>query len=252
MSDERKIYDVPLGTVAAKLISRAFSGWHSMSDDGTYKTTAAIVCNGLKQRILDSFGGEKQIIALPANTPKTALEVFYHTVYKGHSSASNVSIDRRMALFKPAVVWITGPASMSVPTLCALENYITPLPLYAVIRHKATTVLNQEIKTYTASRMHVQNAENTEYVKEDCIAEKLSQLRAKESYLTDIVDDIITETKLGVCSRQRATAVACMLHAMAVQHLCDIDAGAKFRDKRGRQAAFDELAHATKTLLYAT
>ena len=238
---------VPLDAAASNAIATGFSGWHSMADDGTYKTTAAIACNGLKTRIINSFGGGAVLLSPMADS---SLDVFHRTVYKGHSSASNISSDRRMALFKPAVVWITGPAAMSVPTLCALENYITPLPLYAVIRHKATTFLNQELKTFFASKVHNWAAGLGEYVRSDCVAlQRMSITGEQPSYFADIVEDIV---HVKDCPNQRATAVACMLHAMAVQHMCDIDAGAKFRDKRGRQAAFDELTQTAKTLLYAT
>lgn len=249
-------FTIPLDTIRAKTVVKSFIGWHDTADDGSFKTRGAIACNGLKDRILESFSHTKPINYHDSSIHSPSIRLFYQTLYKGQTSSSQMSTDRRMAFFKPAVVWITGPSTQSKPTLCKLDNYIVELPLYNVIKHKATVEVNKAYTTFVATNKFVSDDSDSSTFKiKNSIAELF--LKHKKESITDVVEELIlnfpTDLEEALKTKSKLpVAVACLLHAMAVQHMCDIDAGLKFRDKRGRQAAFDELQSAVNTLLYAT
>lgn len=254
-------YTVNLDSVRAKTIVSGFIGWHDTRDDGSFKTRGAIACNKLKDQILASFTTQssKPINYLDSNSDVTeGQRLFYQTLYKGQSSSSQMGLDRRMALFKPAVIWVTGPSAQAKPTLCKLDKYIVPLPLFDVIKHKATVEVNKAYTTFVATNRYDQSdIDSSTFKKNDSVAQ-LFYDKNKDSF-NDVVLDLVmnftgTEDldKKLKNKKKLPIAVACLLHATAVQHMCDIDAGVKFRDKRGRQAAFDELQSAVNTLLYAT
>ena len=238
-------YKINLDGLRAATIVKSFIGWHETDDNGSFKTKGAVACNALKDQILKSFTHTTPINFYDANMYDERVRLFYQTLYKGQTSSTQMGPDRRMAFFKPAVVWITGPSTQSKPTLCKLDNYIIPLPLYDVIKHKATVEVNKAYTTFVATNRFVSNdLDSSTFKIENSVAELF--LKFNKESITDVVDEI---TKI---QKKLPVAVACLLHAMAVQHMCDIDAGVKFRDKRGRQAAFDELQSAVNTLLYAT
>lgn len=251
-------YKINLDGLRAATIVKSFIGWHETDDNGSFKTKGAVACNALKDQILKSFTHTTPINFYDADMYDERVRLFYQTLYKGQTSSTQIGPDRRMAFFKPAVVWITGPSTQSKPTLCKLDNYIIPLPLYDVIKHKATVEVNKAYTTFVATNRFVSNdLDSSTFKIENSVAELF--LKFNKESITDVVDDLILNfpsnddlKKLLKSKKKLPVAVACLLHAMAVQHMCDIDAGVKFRDKRGRQAAFDELQSAVNTLLYAT
>lgn len=226
---------VSLNQDTANKIVQAFAGWHDQTNDGVFTTRAAIACNKLKKDILDFYGNN--ICPLTDDTNKSK---FYKAVYLGHSNVAN----RRLALFKPAPVWITGPSSQSTPTLCTIDGYLLKLPLYTIIAHKAVVLINAEV----TRQKHI----NTVLNGVDSVA--FSGAMNATCYMIHAKPDLADITTLLHIDQEQSfiIALACLMHATVTQHMCDIDAGIKFRDKRGRQAAFDELHASVNTLLYAT
>ena len=229
---------IQLDSSTATKIANAFIVCHESSNDKIGTTRAAIACNSLKTQILNTYGS--QICAFNDST-KTSL--FYKAVYQGHSNTA----DRRLALFKPAPVWISGSSAQSNPTLCTIDGYLLKLPLYSIIEHKAVTLMNAELKRFKETKLVTYG---TDDVAHSAFLHPKCFITDHSTHINDI-HSIIGEDK-NVISNAFIIALACLMHATVTQHMCDIDAGVKFRDKRGRQAAFDELHASLNTLLYAT
>lgn len=229
---------IQLDRSTADKIVKAFIGWHESSNDKIGTTRAAIACNSLKAQILKAYGS--QICAFNDDTNPS---LFYKAVYQGHSN----SADRRLALFKPAPVWISGSSAQSNPTLCTIDGYLLKLPLYSIIEHKAVTLMNAELKRFKERKLVTYGTDDvahSAFLHPNCF------IKDHSAHINDI-HSLIGEDKDKI-SRAFIIALACLMHATVTQHMCDIDAGVKFRDKRGRQAAFDELHASLNTLLYAT
>ena len=117
-------FTIPLDTIRAKTVVKSFIGWHDTADDGSFKTRGAIACNGLKERIIDSFSHTKPINYHDSSINSPSIRLFYQTLYKGQTSSSQMSTDRRMAFSSPQ--WCGSPGRrLSRNLRCA--NWTTTL-----------------------------------------------------------------------------------------------------------------------------
>jgi hypothetical protein len=224
-----------------------FNGWHLSTSNALHQSTlAAYAVGNMKNRILQPAKIQDRVWhhTMPC---KLGLDKMYLLLLRPNGAVVASNTDRRYAFWKPMVVIIKGPRVNAVPTYCKVKNHYLKRSLYTIILVKVDAYAENMYREHKEEENLREGRDLKSYDRYIPLEKRVEAFgdKANDAKVTEGAAD--NKEK----SLQISNTAANLLLAMRVRHMCDNDAGAEFRDKRGREGAIAELDRACHAYLRA-
>ena len=222
-----------------------FNGWHLSTSNALHQSTlAAYAVGAMKNNILKPAEDQDRVWrhTMPC---EYGLDKMYLLLLRPNGAVVASNTDRRYAFWKPMVVIIKGPRVNAVPTYCKVKNHYLKRSLYTIILVKVDAYAENMYREHKEEENLREGRDPKTY---DPPYKPLEE--TVKQFGVDANKDSPTAESIQE-SLQVSNTAANLLLAMRVRHMCDNDAGAEFRDKRGREGAIAELDRACHAYLRA-
>lgn len=241
-------------------VGRTFCGWYYHSFSGSVRH--AVTAGAFSERLAALIANDPALVEVGANG--TTLAHMFSIISDGRfDKAQSIELngkrglvsERVIPMLVPLTVQVIGPMQSSVLVPCLVVGVASKSAMYRVIEGKVTARL-QSLLTAHVEENRLLAEHRSKYVGDVqrrgasfaavVPAGTFSALVNLEDYVGAY--DAVQRT---LASRQRfAAALGSVMLMSSIQHNADIDAGDRFRDKRGRQAALDEYEAALRNALF--
>jgi hypothetical protein len=242
-------------------LCQQFCGWYYHGFSGTVRH--AVTAGSFTHRISGLVAADPALVNVGTNGSPVAH--MFSVITDGRfdrmqslelNGKRGLVSERVIPLMVPFTIQVIGPTAASVAEPCLVVGVASKTAMYRVIEGKVTGRLNTLLVAYAEEvRLAATNASRYagdvqprpwSFVSTVPTA-KYPALLHCEDYVEAYV--AANPNKSALALRFAAGLGAVMLMS-SIQHNADIDAGDRFRDKRGRQAALDEYEAALKNALF--
>jgi len=221
-----------------------FNGWHLSTSNALHQSTlAAYAVGNMKTKILKPAEDQGRVWrhTMPCEYGRDKM---YLLLLRPNGAVVASNTDRRYAFWKPMVVIIKGPRVNAVPTYCKVKNHYLKRSLYTIILVKVDAYAENMYREHKEEENLGKGRDLKSYDPYIPLEKRVEEFGGKANESGDDADKIQESLKVS-------NTAANLLLAMRVRHMCDNDAGAEFRDKRGREGAIAELDRACHAYLRA-
>jgi hypothetical protein len=241
-------------------LAQTFNGWYYHGFSGAVRQ--AVTAGTFSRRIAALVQADAALVEV--GSEGSALAHMFSVISDGRfDKAQSVELngkrglvsERVIPLLVPFTVNVVGPTASSVMEPCLVVGIASKTAMYRIIEGKVTARLNALLQSYLEERrllshhtekysgdVHTQPHSFVSMVPSTAFASLLS--------LEDFVNAFVSHVAARATQTRFAAALGSVMLMSSIQHNADIDAGDRFRDKRGRQAALDEYEAALRNALF--
>tara|TARA_B110000971_G_scaffold208463_1_gene233622 strand:- start:1206 stop:1946 length:741 start_codon:yes stop_codon:yes gene_type:complete len=241
-------------------LSASFCGWYYHGFSGSVRH--AVTAGAFTDRIHALVAGDPALVEVGTNNDPLAH--MFSVISGGRfdraqslemNGKRGLVSERVIPLLVPFTIQVVGPTANSLMETCLVAGVASKTSMYRIIENKVTARLNSLLMEHVEEcRLSEGNRSGYTGVAamRPCSFVKVvpptryHQLLCLEDYV-----HVYTELSgLPLATLKFAASMGAVMLMASIQHNADIDAGDRFRDKRGRQAALDEYESALKTALF--
>jgi len=249
-------------------LENQFCGWYYHGLSGGVRH--AVTAGAYSERLTKLIAADDSIVRVGTNFNPVAH--MYSIISDGRfNSAQGMELNKRrgvvservIPLLIPFTVRVVGPTPVSRPVECIVAGVAVITAMYQIIENKVVSRLHRLLQEHFEEEELLKKNGDQLYKKDTAGHRKhtfvslvkssemttLSTLaKFLEVYENALNDPLATDDKAN--ATRLAIALGSVMLMASIQHNADIDAGDRFRDKRGRQASLDEYEAALKNVLF--
>jgi hypothetical protein len=238
-----------------------FCGWYYHGFSGTVRH--AVTAGEFTQRISALVAADPALVHVGTNGSPVAH--MFSVITDGRfdrmqsfelNGKRGLVSERVIPLMVPFTIQVIGPTAASMAEACLVAGVASKTAMYRVIEGKVTGRLNTLLVAY-AEEARLGAVNGSKYTGDvqprpwsfvlTVPADKHPTLLHCEDYVTAYAAANPGDHPLVL---RFAAGLGAVMLMSSIQHNADIDAGDRFRDKRGRQAALDEYEAALRNALF--
>ena len=258
-------------------LKNKFGGFYFHGNGG--KPMHAIICNQYADRLntsLTSSALNIDLTPLDQTTQAYGYDASYHNMHQlithgRYNSRQADAITLRWQnnhttigapnrpLHLPITVRVLGPSPHSIPTICYVAQWVRKSALYCMIETRVVASIVTALQELHAIKDDVADPLPLSLHGISCKYESNGGKLSMSSWVTlenvlNAYHHMVTNVLSGQATSAPSTlgcSLARLMLATSILHSMDMDGGTRFRDKRGRDAAFFECRQALRSVLLA-
>jgi len=251
---------VKLSSDIDQMLSKTFCGWYYHGFAGGVQQ--AVTAGAFTKRISEIVKNDAVLVHVGTNG--APVSHMYSVISDGRfdkaqslelNKSRGLVSERMIPLLVPFTVQVIGPTASSSPVECIVAGVCSKSAMFHIIECKVTSRLLALLQVYEEERIMQQNQFSRQIMSTKlpihAFASVVSPSHFDALLTLDSFINAYEKKKLGPGANCRfAASLGSVMLMASIQHNADIDAGDRFRDKRGRQAALDEYEAALKNALF--
>jgi hypothetical protein len=241
-------------------IANTFNGWYYHGFSGSVRQ--AVTAGAFSRRIAELVSTDDMLVEV--GTDGGTLAHMFSVISDGRfDNAQSFELNGKRGLVSERVIpWlvpftvdVVGPTASSVMEPCLVVGIASKTAMYQIIQGKVTARMNSLLFNHLEEqRLLAQHGTKYSGDIQTHSSSFVSVVPSTEfANLLSLEDFVVAYNRWSQTPSTRvrfAAALGSVMLMSSIQHNADIDAGDRFRDKRGRQAALDEYEAALKNALF--
>lgn len=221
-----------------------FCGWHYSAATIGNTTVGAIAANKMAETIASQLKAQHCFRA-PGTHEASATEGPLDNASGTENYIGALQTDAKVKtrpLLQTPTLMVVGSAYNATPTLCYVEQWLSPTPLFTVVKSKALIHLKLMYNDWQQEKMV-------------CVDDNIASATSTATHIAyrlNAVGEGITDIVLTQMQHSPwfDVAIASLYLATLVHHVVVTDGGTQFRDKQGRTAAAHQVALSCQNILF--